>query len=269
MTDETSFYENISRYYDEIFAVDPQEIAFWRRVLNDAVPALPGLLDIGCGTGSKTEQLASAASQIVALDNDRTMIAAARRDHGSTKIEYRLMDMEDLGQEQAPAFPALFDAALCLGNTLVHLTSPGKIRDFLTRLNGLLKPGGILGLQILNYERILRLRVTNLPVLETARVRFSRFYDFEESDKQMLVRFRTELLVKGHDDIVKGNGDRAIFGGSILLYPLRRAELAEILKDAGYQILAFYGGYGAEPQKFGTPCGPNSFVTIAVCRSHY
>jgi hypothetical protein len=174
------------------------------------------------------------------------------------------MSLEELRLESAPAFSALFDAALCLGNTLVHLINPDKIRDFLTRLNGLLKPEGLFGVQILNYERILRLRLTSLPVLETARVRFSRFYDFEESGRTELVLFRTELLVKGHkDNRVAG---RIISAGPIPLYPLRRTELAEMLEEAGFRTLNFYGGYGEDPQKTSTHCGPDSFVTIAVCR---
>ncbi len=233
-----NFYQQLSVYYDEIFAVRPEELRFPAA----QVAGRERLLDIGCGTGNKTVHFSSVASSIVAIDLDAGMIAKAGQNHARANIRYEVMDMLDIGRH----FPAAsFGGILCLGNTLVHLDSPASIQGLLDKTHRLLAPQGRLVLQILNYDRILDGNVEHLPDLDTEHVVFKRRYARQGG----LLRFITTLEVKGGGQPLTSD---------IPLYPLRKDELAASLERAGYSGLEFYGGFQGEPHT------ADSFITLVV-----
>lgn len=234
------FYEELSRYYDQIFPVDATEMAF-------VVGQLEGagrLLDIGCGTGNKTVHCADGAGEIAAVDLDPGMIARAKADNARPNIRYEVLDMRSVKEHFQGR---TFDGILCLGNTLVHLDGPAEISAFLEDVSALLAPGGVLILQILNYDRILRENVRSLPPLDSAPVLFERAYRPEGAKMHFLTRIT-----------LKQSGQS--FDNDVLLYPLRRQELADALSGAGFREPAWFGGYS------GAPLEDSSFALIAVCR---
>lgn len=233
-----SFYSSISAFYDEIFPVDADEMAF----VKSRLEGRKAVLDIGCGTGNKTVFLAEAGRKIIAIDGDMGMIGAARREHAAPGLKYRVLNMTEIKN----AFePESFDAVLCLGNTLVHLPNADEIAQLLAQMASILKPGGLAIIQILNYERILDDPAFALPVLETDKIRFVRKYQFKACE----MRFVTSLLLKESGQEIQND---------IPLYPLRKNELDIMLADAGYLEAAHYGSYQ------GTPLQENSLPLIAV-----
>lgn len=233
-----SFYKSISEQYDAIFPVDAAEMAFAGKLLEGRRK----ILDIGCGTGNKTVHLKNSHNEIIAVDGDETMIERARHDNARPGITYEVMDMRHICESFAAE---TFDAALCLGNTLAHLPSPREIADMLRETALLLNNAGVCVIQILNYDRILKNKVRELPVLEAERFRFSRFYDWK--DGEML--FVTELFLKDSGKTVKN---------SVPLYPLRKAELDSALTAAGFSRVDYFGSYSGEA------LAENSFVLIAA-----
>ena len=239
-----TFYSSISAYYDEIFPVDANEMAFVRKQLDDCTSGCKNLLDIGCGSGNKTELLAGNGRKIIAIDGDAGMIEEAKKNHTRPDIEYLSLDMTKIAQ----AFkPESFDALLCLGNTLVHLPGPEDIARLLAEMGGILKPGGLAVIQILNYDRILDKMLHALPQLETDKLKFTRYYDLQNC--RML--FVTKLLVKETGQEINN---------SIPLYPLRKNELNFMLGEAGFLEVKHYGSYSGEPLT------DDSFPLIAVAR---
>ena len=221
-----AFYQELSRYYDEIFAVEPDDLDFLKRRLAGA----SRLLDVGCGTGNKTELLAEAGLEIVGLDLDADMIALAGQHHAPPGVSYRVGDMSAIGLK----FPAArFDGLICLGNTLVHLIEPFALETFLVGVERVLAPGGLLAMQILNYDYILKERLAELPLIETAHTVFHRFYDWSAGGE---LSFRTRLEIKGG----------ATYENSIPLRPLVRDRLVELLGDA-FTEPEFYGGLDGRP----------------------
>ena len=221
------FYEELSRYYDELFPVGPSDMAFFNASLGGA----SRVLDIGCGTGNKTVLLAAPGRSVFGIDSDAGMIARARESNAAPGVSYEVLDMRALAERFAPG---AFDGVLCLGNTLVHLDGPAAVKAMLRDAARLLAPEGVLALQILNYDRILDKNMRALPPLEGGHARFERFYE-PEGDR---LRFVTRLTVKK-----SGAG----FDNVVLLYPLRRAELDAALADAGFTDVVWYGGFQGEP----------------------
>lgn len=235
-----TFYSSISEYYDSIFPVDEKEMAFVKIRLDGR----KAMLDIGCGTGNKTVHLAEEGRKIEAFDGDAAMIAAAKRQNSAPGLEYRVLDMAALGK----AFvPQSFDAALCLGNTLAHLPGPDEAAALLRSLYALLQPGGLAIIQILNYERILREKAFELPLLDNDKIRFTRHYRPADCG----LRFITRLVIKKTGQEIDND---------IPLYPLQKRELDLMLADAGFSLAEHYGSYQGEPLK------PDSFPLIVLAR---
>ena len=88
------------------------------------------ILDLGCGTGQLTAQLAAAGATVVGLDRDANMLAEARRH--SSDIEFVLADAADF------SFSKPFDAVF--SNAALHwMKDPAAV---LACVAAALKPGG-------------------------------------------------------------------------------------------------------------------------------
>lgn len=224
-----SFYQELSWYYDEVFTVTADEMSF----VKDRLKGRRKILDLGCGSGNKTELLAESGRLIVGLDLDPAMIELARSRHLAPGLEYRVGDLTDFAREFPPAS---FDALLCLGNTLPHLAEPGQLSRFMEQVSAALAPGGDLLIQILNYDHILDDQVRELPRIETERLVFYRNYDWSGSGDPQEIRFRTRLEIKGGP----------AYDNDIPLRPIRRAEL-EALMAENFAKPIFFGGYDGRP----------------------
>lgn len=234
------FYQALSTYYDELFPVDREEMAF---LVSQVAPS-GRLLDIGCGTGNKTVFFSEVAERVLAFDSDAGMIVRAAHDNARPNTLYEVLDMKEIGSR----FPnPSFNSALCLGNTLVHLDGTEEISRTLKAINALLLPEGVLVLQILNYDRILDREIRELPLLTSNQAEFHRSYR-PDGDK---LHFVTKLTV-----IAEGNS----YDNDVLLYPLRKGELLSLLEKNGFLQPALFGDYK------GTPYNDDSFVCIAVSR---
>lgn len=236
-----NFYQELSRHYDAIFATSAEEMRFIRRL----IPENAAVLDIGCGTGNKTVYFSDKAASVDAVDLDSGMIARAVSAHGRANVRYAVLDMRLVDKAFAGRF---FGAVVCLGNTLVHLLSPGAILDLLAKIRSLLAKDGVFIVQILNYDRARAQNITELPPIETPEVRFLRRYVWEDG----ALRFITVLKIKHSGETLEND---------IPLYPLGKEELTNLLLQAGFGEPEYFGSYQGDAH------GDDSFVTIACCRS--
>ncbi len=232
-----SFYSSISQRYDEIFPFSPAQHAFVLHHLRNPVEA--DVLEIGCGTGSLIIELAQVCRSAAGIDIDAQMAAAAqtkqlRRDR---KAHILAADMRTI----SACFPAAsFDLILSFGNTLVHLSSPAEMLKVLVSAAGLLRDGGCLLLQIINYDRILDNGIRSLPTIENERIRFERNYSLIGGSGGDTGRI--EFTARLTDKTEKKTGVQ-----QVMLYPLRKAELESLLVEAGFSRLRWYGGFDMAP----------------------
>ncbi len=131
-----------------------------RQVLS-AAPE-PSVLDLGCGTGEHADFLAGEGFRTVGIDRSEKQIGLARDyqgRHGANGPSFVVGDFTRLPETVS----GRFGAAICLGNALPHLEDD-ELAAMLAGLAALLLPGGRLLVQLLNYQRIRRQGIRNLPL---------------------------------------------------------------------------------------------------------
>lgn len=88
------------------------------------------ILDLGCGTGRLTEQIAASGAEVIGIDADAAMIEQARRQFPAGR--FTQSDARNF------SFPAPFDAVF--SNAALHwIKEPEKV---VSRISAALRPGG-------------------------------------------------------------------------------------------------------------------------------
>jgi SAM-dependent methyltransferase len=228
------FYKSISAYYDRIFPTDPQVLSF----LDGRIQPGSRILDIACGTGGYSIALAERGHLVTGIDLDRAMIRSARAKAREldTAPDFRVMDMQVMSGALEPGFDLIF----CIGNSLVHLETDDRIGQMLDDCRTLLRPAGLLVVQIINYDRILAQGLTSLPTLhdETVPLEFRRNYDLDPEGG--VVVFRTELRA--------GRGaEQQVIRNQIPLRIVTGEQLTQLVRTAGFRDLELFGGFDGRP----------------------
>jgi 2-polyprenyl-3-methyl-5-hydroxy-6-metoxy-1,4-benzoquinol methylase len=241
-----SFYDRIAGDYD---AMTNFEHRFLREgqmlrmlvVKNNFVTAL----DAGCGTGFHALFLARLGVKVTAVDISAKMVKqvlAHAREMG--------VHVEAIRQGFAGLTRRLrkkFDAVLCMGNTLAHLRAADELRKTLKAFATLLNPGSFLVLQVLNYDRIVKLGPLPQIVRETPVGTFIRTYETRDDRIRLTIEHRRP----GHTRARRQSLD---------LRPVYHTELLTLLEQAGYGEIELFGSIEMEPFD---PAASNDIVIVA------
>jgi 2-polyprenyl-6-hydroxyphenyl methylase/3-demethylubiquinone-9 3-methyltransferase len=139
------------------FFVNPVRFAYFRRILATEASrqALRSALDVGCGGGILSEDVARLGLAVTGVDPSAETIAAARR-HAVTSglaIDYRVASGEAL-----PFGDAAFEVVLCC-DVLEHVDAVGPVLAEIARV---LRPGGLLFFDTINRTFVAKLAVIKL-----------------------------------------------------------------------------------------------------------
>lgn len=102
------------------------------------------VVDLACGTGAAAVALARRKFQVSGVDGSTAMLARAeaRARKWEVNVEWLNGDLTELGRIQWENQRPPFDFALCLYDSLNHLTDPNEFSGALAAVAGLLKTGG-------------------------------------------------------------------------------------------------------------------------------
>jgi ubiquinone/menaquinone biosynthesis C-methylase UbiE len=223
-----NFYETILPWYDQIFPLSPAQLDF---VLSFGESPDLSVVDVGCGTGSLIVELAKVFRKTAGLDPDGAMLEAARRKAaaGPAGTWFIQAGMLDLAKEFAPQS---VDRLICFGNTLPHLANETEVAEFARQASRILKPSGLLLVQIISYDRILDQKLGGLPTIETEEFSFERRYLYPENPTH--VRFVTRLTLKSSGEVIENE---------VPLLAIRPARLRQILENAGFSGVEEFGSF--------------------------
>ncbi len=159
------------------------------------------VVDVGSGSARHAIMFATWGLDVTAVDPDESMLARARANAerfaadveaagGSIRVvEGGFGSLHRLGVEAA-------DAVTCTGNALPHVAGRDGLTEALADFGGVLVPGGVLVLHLLNHDRLLqkRTRVIAPKVVETASGAtkvFVRVIDYPQGDDVFVFDFVT------------------------------------------------------------------------------
>ncbi len=233
------FYETLARYYDRIFPLEATKVTFLAEEFGRV--KAHSVLDVACGTGTYALALAEKGFAAWGTDLSPEMIRQAKQKAERQKLPVRFPvgDMREPG-----TLGIVFDGLFCIGNSLAHLLAEDELRHALAAMRETLRPGGAAVFQIVNFDRILDCGDTPLPVIERDKLRFVRIYKPVSAE---LLHFYSRLAVKTDD------GAEEDYENTIALRPIRRKDLEQYLRAAGFDSLTSYGDFKRSPYTYDAP----------------
>lgn len=218
------FYKILAPVYQHVFPVETKDV-----FLSRCFKAESSLLDIGCSDGRVAAGLnqMNHGYKITAIDLSEELIEIAKtvNQYEKEHVEVLYLNMLDLSKQFNNE---TFDGVYCIGNTLVHLKDEVEIRSAIKSMYDVLKPEGVLVLQILNYDKILKEKPKTLPLIENSFVRFERNYEYEENH----IVFSSKLVVNKQEQ-----------SASTVLYPISVDALVSLLDEVGFKRVSLYSGF--------------------------
>jgi len=223
------FYDKLSANYD-IMTNFAKRFAHEKPFFNMLVQryGIETALDAGCGTGFHSLLLGELGVKVTAVDISKNMLDRLKVHARDTHVKIEVL--ESSFQELPVRLHRTYDAVFCLGNSLPHLLTQHELVQTLKNFSAALKPGGLLLLQQLNYDRILAKKEIIQSVKEEDGITFIRFYEFHKASVVFNI-----LTLK------KENGELRQEIESTVLRPILEDELLLALKTAGFSDATLHG----------------------------
>jgi glycine/sarcosine N-methyltransferase len=266
---ETPLYDALSDDYDR-FVNWESRLAYEMPFIEGALREVDArrVLDVACGTGMHAIELARRSYKVVGTDLSALMIEQARENAAAAEVEARFV-VAGFGElaEKLALSPVLsevegtvkeggdlFDAVLCLGNSLPHALGAEDLDNALVDFAAVLRPGGLLLVQNRNFDAVLASRERFMgPEAHREGDRewlFVRFYDFN-SDSTLTFN----MLILRRD--AEGKWSQQVEATE--LHPITHSELIASLIVAGFTNIVCYGDMQGSP--FDLNRSPNLVVT--------
>lgn len=237
---EEQFWEDM---FDFIFP--PEHLALGEPLAAKALDLLgiaPGaaVLDMGCGPGRVAIPLARRGHRVVGIDAQPGYLARARAwaEREGLHLELRLADMAELELEP------VFDAAICAFTSFGYFADRRQDLRVLQRAHGALHPGGRFLLETAHRDGVVRL----MPVQE-ARLPDGRAFRVAPAFDPV------SGVLEQTWTVTSPAGKRAF---TTRLRPYSATELAEMLGEAGFRDVAFFGDLDRSPPRL------DSYTIVAV-----
>ncbi len=230
-------YNKLAPYYKYIFPSSNVQREFFKGLFQER--AVESVLDVACGTGEQLEAFAEMGLRADGLELEEAMVEMIRNKPFCREGRIKIKPGSMLQAPHQAGLPGPYDAVICVGNSLVHLKNIDEISRALESMADALRPGGMVIIQIVNYDRILDQKITSLNTMEKTDQEgnpftFKREYDL--SGLPDVIVFNTTLTVKGEN-----------ITGSVPLYPLRSTQLIELAEKNGFIRPRLCGGYDSSP----------------------
>jgi len=230
----TSFAEVYDQFMDNVpyreWADFLQEI-LQKEGINDGL-----VLDLGCGTGSMTEELAGRGYDIIGVDNSEDMleIAMEKRQESGHDILYLLQDMQEF------ELYGTVRAVVSVCDSVNYVTEKEELEQVFRLVNNYLDPGGIFVFDFnteYKYREVLGDRTIAENREDSSFIWDNYYYEEEHMNEYELTLFIQEADQKElYHKYQETHFQRA--------YTLE--EIRELLEKSGLRFVAAYEDYTKE-----------------------
>ena len=229
-------------------------VEFWNRAMPPALTLMEvdflekalapdpaaSLLDIPCGSGRHSVELAKRGYHMTGIDLSADFLSLARagaaqaESDAQVQVDFRHGDMRNPN-----VGTGVFDGAFCFGNSFPYLDRPG-VTAFFGALSRAIRPGGRLVIDTgCAAESILP---TLLPQ------RWHRFDDIIVMSKASYIASASRLDIDY--TFIQGGKIETRPSSS---YVFTVAELTRMLADARFDVVSIAGGFAGERYELGSP----------------
>lgn len=194
------------------------------------------VLDLACGTGSLSVELAQLGYDVIGVDGSEEMLSQAmeKKFDRQADILFLCQDMEDLD------LYGTIDAAVCTLDSLNHITDPEKLQRVFNRVSLFLAPGGVFFFDVntpYKHREILTGQTFVLDLDDLYCVWQNTSADGETVEISLDIFARESQEDGGYQRYMESFSERAYSHEQIL----------EFLKKSGMELLAVYGDDTMEP----------------------
>ena len=230
----TEFYDAIASNFD---AMTEDELRFIKekpffRLVVDRFK-IRTAIDAGCGTGFHCLLLSRLGVEVIAVDVSGEMLRILQQKACSIGKNVRMIQSAFTNLSTRITEPV--NAIFCLGNTLPHILDDHELKTTLKEFESALNSGGLLVLQLLNYDRILQTRNEILSIRTAGDTTFTRSYRY--LGDRIFFNIASE----------SGRGTINTINQTTELRPLTSLQLSEFLTQAGFEDIRLYGGIRLQP----------------------
>jgi ubiquinone/menaquinone biosynthesis C-methylase UbiE len=238
MNDNDNYYGNFAYYYDSL----TKNVDYHKRALyfNELIERFGGntsgiLLDLACGTGSISEEMARLGYDVIGTDISDGMlnIALDKKFESGLNIQYLKQDMRSLDMF------GTVDVTLCVLDSLNHLPTLEDIRQTFSRVSLFAEPNGLFIFDMNTIYKHSEVLSNNAYVYETDEV-FCAWENYY-SPKDDRVDITLNFFERGED----GTYRRYTEEFSEWAYSVD--SIIEILGSVGLKLLAVYDGDTLNP----------------------
>ncbi len=204
------------------------------------------IVDIGCGTGLITRDLARLGYRMIGVDPSLPMLGVARNRPFGNEVRWLHGDATLVGEAGA-------DLAIMTGHVAQFFLSDDDWHSNLDALQRALRPGGLLAFESRNpeareWERWTRDAVRSVSDPEAGRI----------DTKTVLLGIEGDIVWFKNDYFFAATGELVVSQAKLRFRS--RAELTATLTEAGFTVEHTYGDWGRRP------VGPSSPELIFVAR---
>ncbi|MEW6365407.1 MAG: class I SAM-dependent methyltransferase [Acidobacteriota bacterium] len=222
-------FDSIAADYDRMIDWDqrlsreiPLIDAIWRRHLVES------LVDFGCGTGRHAIELRKLGYRVAGVDNSREMLDIAQRNADGMGIRFA----ESLGELRGR-----YDVVMSIGNTLASIRTVPELQAVLRAMRRLMGYGGVVLLQVRNYESLKAGSVVTLGLRDTPEAIYFRAYHLGA------VARHAHMVDLQAFKLERGEGKLQASGTVSRVRAWSRAELRRQLRHTGYRLIGTYSDY--------------------------
>lgn len=221
--------KNLVEYYDELFPATAAQQKFYEEKIAE-YPHPAKLLSIGCGTGVFEHRLAKNAVDVTGLETQHDLLESASRKYRNQLMALRYFQMSTLEMTRFLG-KGFYNIISCLNSRVLFIHDQTLMRKFFFDCRQLLSEKGTLILQVFNLEKYADAEKITLPERESVRVRYREGIQRGAAEKYY------------YDSVLVKDGRTVPVYEHAAIYPLKKAEIAEFAKEAGFSSIEFYADF--------------------------